>query len=153
MLTNWLTPEKISVIDNVSDWQQAIHLSAAPLLADKAITPAYIDAIIAAHLDIGPYYVLAPGLAMPHARPEQGVQKNGLSLLHVRNGVNFNSEGNDPIKVIIMLCALSGNEHIAMITELARLFSDEQSLQQLLNASTPSAIQAAINSINRQDEV
>ncbi|PKH23657.1 PTS mannitol transporter subunit IIA [Enterobacterales bacterium CwR94] len=144
MLTDWLTAGKINVTDSVTDWQAAVRLSAEPLLAEGAITPAYVDAIIASHLEMGPYYVLAPGLAMPHARPEQGAKKNGLSLLHVRNGVSFESNENDPVKVIIMLCALSGDEHIAMITELAELFSDEQRLQQLLDASTLPAIQAVI---------
>jgi PTS system IIA component len=88
--------------------------------------------------------VLAPGLAMPHARPEQGARKNGLSLLHVKQGVNFAADENDPVFVVIMLCALSGDDHIQMITALAEVFSDESRLQQLLSASTLPAIEAVI---------
>jgi PTS system ascorbate-specific IIA component len=81
---------------------------------------------------------------MPHARPEQGARKNGLSLLHVKNGVNFQADENDPVYVVIMLCAVSGDDHIQMITALADVFSDESRLQQLLSASTLSAIEAVI---------
>jgi len=132
-------------VDSVSDWKQAIRLSAQPLLAKETITEEYVEAIFNSHQELGPYYVLAPGLAMPHARPEQGAIKNGLSLLHIKQGVSFNAEENDPIYVVIMLCALSGDEHINMITALAEIFSDDERLSALLKASTMETIQTVIN--------
>lgn len=145
MITTWLPAENIQIVDSVSDWKQAITLSARPLLAKNAITEGYIDAIFNSHQQLGPYYVLAPGLAMPHARPEQGAIKNGLSLLHIKQGVSFDADENDPIYVVIMLCALSGDEHINMITALADIFSDDERLSALLNAASMEAIQTVIN--------
>ncbi|HBX05887.1 MAG TPA: PTS mannitol transporter subunit IIA [Leclercia adecarboxylata] len=145
MITTWLPAENIQIVDSVSDWKQAIRLSAQPLLAKETMTEAYIDAIFNSHQELGPYYVLAPGLAMPHARPEQGAIKNGLSLLHIKQGVSFEAEENDPIYVVIMLCALSGNEHINMITALADIFSDDERLSALLKASSIEEIQGVIN--------
>lgn len=145
MITTWLPAENIQIVDSVSDWKQAITLSAQPLLAKEAITQDYISAIFNSHLELGPYYVLAPGLAMPHARPEQGVIKNGLSLLHIKEGVSFDAQENDPIYVVIMLCALSGDEHITMITALADIFSDDDRLSALLKASSLESIQAVID--------
>lgn len=145
MITTWLPAENIQIVDSVSDWKQAIRLSAQPLLAKETITEEYIEAIFNSHQELGPYYVLAPGLAMPHARPEQGAIKNGLSLLHIKQGVSFNAEENDPIYVVIMLCALSGDEHINMITALAEIFSDDERLSALLKASTMETIQTVIN--------
>ncbi|HDG1681336.1 TPA: PTS sugar transporter subunit IIA [Kluyvera ascorbata] len=145
MITTWLPAENIQIVDSVNDWKQAITLSAQPLLAKGAITEDYINAIFNSHQELGPYYVLAPGLAMPHARPEQGVIKNGLSLLHIKQGVSFDADENDPIYVVIMLCALSGEEHINMITALAEIFSDDERLAALLEASSMEAIQSVIN--------
>jgi PTS system ascorbate-specific IIA component len=144
MLTTWLPEENIQFIDAVNDWKQAINLSAAPLLKSRAITEQYPKAILKSHQELGPYYVLAPGLAMPHARPEQGVIKNGLSLLHIKEGVSFDARENDPIYVVIMLCALSGDEHIRMISALAEVFSDETRLEGLLKAETMHDIQCVI---------
>ena len=48
-----------------------------------------------------PYYVLGPGLAMPHARPEDGVNRLGLALTVLKEGVNFGSEGNDPVRLLV----------------------------------------------------
>ena len=145
MITTWLPAENIQIVDSVYDWKQAITLSAQPLLAKGAITEDYINAIFNSHQELGPYYVLAPGLAMPHARPEQGAIKNGLSLLHIKQGVSFDADENDPIYVVIMLCALSGEEHINMITALAEIFSDDERLAALLEASSMEAIQSVIN--------
>ncbi|HED3066468.1 TPA: PTS sugar transporter subunit IIA [Kluyvera ascorbata] len=145
MITTWLPAENIQIVDSINDWKQAITLSAQPLLAKGAITEDYINAIFNSHQELGPYYVLAPGLAMPHARPEQGVIKNGLSLLHIKQGVSFDAYENDPIYVVIMLCALSGEEHINMITALAEIFSDDERLAALLEASSMEAIQSVIN--------
>lgn len=145
MITTWLPVENIQIVDSVSDWKKAIRLSAQPLLAKETITEEYVEAIFKSHQELGPYYVLAPGLAMPHARPEQGAIKNGLSLLHIKQGVSFNADENDPIYVVIMLCALSGDEHINMITALAEIFSDDERLSALLKASTMETIQTVIN--------
>lgn len=144
MITTWLPAENIQIVDSVSDWKQAIRLSAQPLLAKETMTEAYIDAIFNSHQELGPYYVLAPGLAMPHARPEQGAIKNGLSLLHIKQGVSFDAEENVPVYVVIMLCALSGDEHINMITALADIFSDDERLSALLKASSIEEIQRVI---------
>lgn len=89
MISDWLTPDKINVINTIDTWENAIRLAAEPLLAQEYVTQEYITAILKSHEEIGPYYVLAPGLAMPHARPEEGVLRNGLSLLHITEGVAF----------------------------------------------------------------
>ena len=145
MIRDWLTPDKIKVINSIDSWENAVRLAAEPLLMQGYIAGSYIEAILQSHKELGPYYVLAPGLAMPHARPEQGVLRNGLSLLHIKEGVSFGSKENDPIYVVIMLCARSGNEHITMIGELAEFFSDQQKLHRLLNADDSKAIQAVID--------
>ena len=145
MISTWLTEKKIQIVDSVSDWKQAITISAQPLLVDESINENYVEAIFRSHEELGPYYVLAPGLAMPHARPEQGAKKNGLSLLHIKEGVSFDADENDPIFVVSMLCAVSGDEHIRMITALAEIFCDEACLDGLLKASTKEKINNIIN--------
>ena len=43
--------------------------------------PTYTEAMIDVVRDMGPYIVLAPGLAMPHARPEMGAKQVGTALV------------------------------------------------------------------------
>lgn len=122
MLEKWISDTTITLRDSVDDWQQALAICARPLLQAGLIKPEYMTAIIQQHKKAVPWYVLAPGLAMPHARPEEGVNAPRLSLLKLQQGVAFGSEECDPVDVIIMLCAVDKHSHITMLTALAELF-------------------------------
>ncbi len=144
MLSKWLTAQTINIVESVDDWKQAVRLSSVPLIEAGIILPDYIHAIYQLHERIGPYYVLAPGIAMPHARPEQGVNQLGLSLLVVKNGVKFNSVENDPIHMITLLAAPDDVSHIDMLTQLAELFSNTDDVQKIIDAKAVSQILSVI---------
>ena len=145
MLNKWLTETTIMLRESVADWQQALEWCAKPLLAAGVITPEYLTAIVAQHQQLGPYYVLAPGLAMPHARPEEGAKALGLSLLKLEHGVSFGAGEFDPVDIIIMLAAPDKHSHIAMISALAELFSSDEDLTQLHQATTLEEIKTVIS--------
>lgn len=139
-LHNLLNEEQIVLVDSVEGWQQSIVLAAAPLIKQQKIAPCYVDAIMAETEKLGPYYVLAPEIAMPHARPEQGVIDNGLSLLIVRNGVNFDSHDNDPVRLIMLLAAKGSDQHIQLITSISEFFCNQQDINDAIHAQSPSEI-------------
>lgn len=144
MLSEWLTQQTVNIIDSVADWKQAISISADPLLQAGIISPDYIQAIYHLHETIGPYYVIAPGIAMPHARPEQGVNKLGLSMLLVKQGIKFNSAENDPVYLITTLAAHDNSSHVEMLTQLAALFAEQEDMQKIFQAQNVSDILAVI---------
>ena len=145
MLKQWLHQQTIQLQDGVESWQQALELSARPLLEAGVIAPHYLTAIMQQHQKLGPYYVLAPGLAMPHARPEEGANGLGLSLLKLKQGVSFGSQDNDPVDVIIMLAAPDSHSHIEMISALAELFSSDHDMALLHQATNLEEITEIIN--------
>ncbi|MCL6408402.1 PTS sugar transporter subunit IIA, partial [Dickeya dadantii] len=100
-----------------------------------SIEPTYIEAIYRSHEAIGPYYVVGPGIAMPHARPEDGVNKLSVSLTLIRDGVAFHSDGNDPVHLLIVLAATDSNSHIDIISQLAQLFDTPDDVAALINAT------------------
>lgn len=136
MLSQWIHNGTIALRDSVESWPQALEICAQPLLDSQTITPEYITAIIEQHQKLGPYYVLAPGLAMPHARPEEGAKGLGLSLLKLQEGVSFGSKEHDPVDLIIMLAAPDKHSHIEMISALAELFSSDDDMLLLHQAKT-----------------
>jgi len=73
---------------------------------------------------------------MPHARPEEGAKGLGLSLLKLEEGVAFGAEEFDPVDVIVMLAAPDKHSHIEMISALAELFSSEEEMGKLHQATT-----------------
>ncbi|WP_435927256.1 PTS sugar transporter subunit IIA [Dryocola sp. BD613] len=145
MLNRWLHDGTINVQEEVCSWKKALEICAQPLLAAKVITPDYLTAIMRQHRLLGPYYVLAPGLAMPHARPEEGALGLGLSLLKLNKGVSFASADNDPVAVIIMLAAPDNHSHIETIAALAELFSNDEDMKLLHKAKAVEDIKNIIN--------
>ena len=144
MLKTWIFEQTITVQDRVENWPQALEICARPLLEMNVIAPEYITAIVEQHHKLGPYYVLAPGLAMPHARPEEGAKGLGLSLLKLKEGVSFGAGEFDPVDVIVMLAAPDKHSHIEMISALAELFSSDEDMAQLHRANTQEEIKAII---------
>lgn len=140
MLTDLLTEDVICIYDRADDWKDAIKLSCKALVDKGAIEPRFIDAILRMHQEIGPYYVIGPGIAMPHARPEDGVNKMALAITVIKEGVIFNSEGNDPVKLLVTLAAIDSNSHINTIAELAELFMNDKDIQLICDAQNPSDI-------------
>lgn len=135
-LAKWLNEAKIQYLNSVPDWQTAIKAVAEPLLQEDAISQSYVDAIIQQKLEIGPYFVIAPRIAMPHARPEQGAKKLGLSVLRLAQGVNFAADENDPVEILFMFAAPDSNSHIEMISQLAEVLSDEEKMARVMAASS-----------------
>ncbi|WP_193016181.1 PTS sugar transporter subunit IIA [Proteus sp. FME41] len=145
MLKTLLTPDVVQVVPSVSDWREAIKVACQPLIDKGCIEPRYIDAIYSSHEKIGPYYVLGPGIAMPHARPEDGVNQLSLALMIVEQGVEFGADENDPVKLLIVLAAKDNDSHINAIMKLAELFDNDKDIQTLFNAKSKADVFAVIN--------
>ncbi|RJT26567.1 PTS sugar transporter subunit IIA [Buttiauxella izardii] len=144
MLKTLLTAEVIQVVEQAKDWRDAVAISCQPLIENGSIEPRYIDAIYRSHEAIGPYYVVGPGIAMPHARPEEGANKLALALTLITSGVNFDADENDPVKLLIVLAATDSTSHIEAISQLAQLFDNEPDIQAILSAKTSQDILSVI---------
>jgi PTS system ascorbate-specific IIA component len=125
MLNDWINENNTQIITKTQDWKSAVALAVQPLIDSGAAESRYLQAIYDMHREIGPYYVLGEGIAMPHARPEEGAVRTALSLVIVSEGVEFGSEDNDPVYVIFALSATDSHSHIEMIASLSHLFCDD----------------------------
>lgn len=145
MLKTLLTPDVVQVIPQVKDWREAIKIACQPLIDKGCIEPRYVDAIYKSHEQIGPYYVLGPGIAMPHVRPEEGVNQLSLALTIIEKGVEFGADENDPVKLLIVLAATDNDSHINAIVKLAELFDNQDDIDTLLQAKSKAEVLAVIN--------
>lgn len=131
MLTDIVSPDKILLHQPVSDWQQAITVAAQPLLNSDYIIPEYITAMINAVKNYGPYIVIAKGVALAHARSEDGVKNMGLSIMTTKNPVNFGNPENDPVKIIFCLAAPDPTTHIDVMRSLVNVINENWKIEQL----------------------
>ncbi|MDC5705521.1 PTS sugar transporter subunit IIA [Vibrio europaeus] len=144
MLSELITSDVIRVHAEASDWKDAVQKSCQALLDNGAVEPSYVEAIFRSHQELGPYYVVGPGMAMPHARPEDGVNRLSLAITVIQNGVNFASEGNDPVKMLVTLAATDSDSHVGAISKLAELFMNEEHVEQICNAQSVDDVLAVI---------
>jgi len=142
---------RVMIVESVEDWIEAIKLSGSLLAVDGVVEKRYIDAMVKVTEELGPYAVIAPGVAIPHARPEDGARKIGLSILVVKNGVNFGSP-NDPVYVVIGFAAIDKTSHLGILKELAELLSTPNLVEKLRNSSSPEEIIEIIR-IHTQNDV
>ena len=114
------------------DWQAAVKIGVDLLVEAGVVEPRYYQAILDGVERFGPYFVIAPGLAMPHGRPEEGVKKNGFALVTLKTPLVFNHEDNDPVDILITLAAVDAKTHNEVgIMQVVNLFEDEANFDRL----------------------
>ena len=135
MLSDYITKDMIQLQVEVSDWEGAIRAGGALLLQAGICEGRYVDAMVDAVRELGPYMVLAPGIALAHGRPEDGVIKVGMSIINLLEPVEFGNEINDPVYLVISFGGVDKESHIGMLQELAGFLMDENN-QELLKTAT-----------------
>lgn len=88
----------------------------------------------------GPYVVIAPGLALAHARPGPDVIKDGLSVVTLSTPVAFGHPHNDPVSVVLGLAILSIEGHLASVAELANVFNDASAIPAIAAATDAATV-------------
>jgi PTS system ascorbate-specific IIA component len=68
----------------------------------------------------GPYIVLAPGVALAHARPEDGARRLGLGVAVLTKPVTFGHPTNDPVDVVFAFGSPDKDAHVGLLAALSR---------------------------------
>jgi mannitol/fructose-specific phosphotransferase system IIA component (Ntr-type) len=140
-----LTKKFVQFEDEVKDWEEAIIKSSKPLLDEGLIEKSYVNAMIDSVKEYGPYIVIAPNVAMPHARPETGSKKVGFSILKLKKSVAFSEEEGHKVQLLIALSCADSNTHIEILQSLVMILSDEEKNNKLFNAKTVEEILEVFN--------
>ena len=142
LLQDLLSEDNVSFHYPAETWEAVIRHGGQLMVDAGFIEPIYTEAMIDVVRDMGPYIVLAPGLAMPHARPEMGAKQVGTALVTLEKPIDFGSPENDPVSVAVFLCAPNKDEHIQLLTDIATLFEDEEFLDAAVNFESIEDVQA-----------
>ncbi|AZO94770.1 BglG family transcription antiterminator [Halocella sp. SP3-1] len=132
-LLNLLDHDLIKLVDKLSDWEEGIALIGELLKKDRFIEETYVQRSIEIIKQKGPYVVIAPHIALVHARPEDGVIKKSIGLLIVKNGVKFNHRF-DPVHLIFMLVPKDRLSHLLVLEDLLKLIDTDDLIKRILSA-------------------
>jgi len=127
--------DAIKVGVDTDDWKEVIGIAAAPLVANGSILDTYETAIIESTHEYGAYYVLGEGVAIPHARPEFGVQDTCFSMVILKNPISFLDS--EEVDIIVMFGAKDSNAHIQDgIRKIVEMLDNDEMMANLRNAKT-----------------
>ncbi len=86
----------------IEDWREAIKVASQPLVKYKKIKQAYISDMIRVVETLGNYMVFIPEIAFVHAPPENVID-NGVSVLTLKEKIEFGAKNKVIIKAIVVL--------------------------------------------------
>jgi mannitol/fructose-specific phosphotransferase system IIA component (Ntr-type) len=149
-LTELLPRERIRLDVRADDWQDAIRETGKLLFNTGAVRFEYIEAMIKVAQELGPYIVIAPGIALPHAATNAGAKQSALSLIKLAEPVFFGNPDNDPVRLVFGLAAIDNKAHVMALQAMAELFSSKELMEQLFHADT---VDAVMNLMQRAEQM
>ncbi len=144
-----LSEERTLTGYEAADWRDAVRKSGMLLYETGAVKLRYVDAMIANIEKYGPYIVVCPGTALPHADTSEGVIREAASLVRLASPIEFQNEANDPVRYVIGISVQSAESINQAIYDLMMIFGNENIKQILDGAPDEKSILEAINNLNK----
>ncbi|WP_323729003.1 BglG family transcription antiterminator [Paraclostridium bifermentans] len=148
-LRELLNEDTIYLNQEATSWEDAIRVSANPLKNLGYIKDSYIDAMIENVRKLGPYIVIAPKVAMPHARPEDGVNKVSMTLTTFKEDIYFSGKEQHKVKILISLAPKDNQTHIKALACLTKMLSKKENIDKILNSKDKYEVLEVINKYSR----
>ena len=147
-MTNTVLPAlpdpAVAVGAEALDWREAVRAAASVLESAGAVTAGYGDRMVELVEQHGPYIVIAPGVALAHARPGDDVLATGWAVVTLAEPVVFGEPHHDPVSVVVGFAATGPDEHVSGVARVANLFNDEGLAARLAAAPDADALRAAL---------
>lgn len=140
-----LSEDRICIDYQAEDWRDAVEKAGRLLYDTGAVEERYVEAMIRNIEKYGPYIVICPGTALPHADVKEGVKTEAASLVRLKKPVSFHHEMNDPVRYVIGMSVKSAESVNQAIYDLMMIFGNEK-IKQMLDESPD--IQTILDTIN-----
>lgn len=146
MLNEMLDKDLVEITDQEpKDWKEALKIAAGKLVEHNYIKEAYIDEIIKNVEDNGPYIVIVPGVAMPHANAKSdNVLGTAIGFTKFNKSISFGPDSS--AKLFFTLAARDPNEHLKNIGELSDMLMTDGLIDKLMNIEDISDLKELIGS-------
>src|SRR5438094_6166957 len=141
-----LTPQTVRLRVSAADRLEVVQQAGAVLGASGGFEERYLTAMNQVLPTLAPYMVIVPGVALLHARPEDGAKRLCMSLLTLDPPVPFGNPDNDPVTVAFALAAADNDSHVKALAELAALLGNEKAMAAIRAATAVDEVLASVSS-------
>lgn len=135
-----------------SDWRGVVDQVGRMLVDAGFATPEYTESIAGSIERNGPYLIIAPGLALLHARPEEGALKPGLVLATLARPIPFGHSTNDPVTVALGLTATDSEGHLDALVAVANTFSRPDAVATIADAESAADLQRRLLALETKEQ-
>jgi PTS system mannitol-specific IIA component len=141
-----LEPGNVVAAGTATTKNDAIKEAGALLVAAGAVTQAYVDSMFDREASVSTY--MGNFLAIPHGTNEakESILHSALSLVRYDTPIDW--DGN-PVRFAVGIAGLN-NEHLAILSKIAIVFSDEDEVQKLIDAANAGEIYALLEEVNAE---
>ena len=144
LLQDLIREETYQYSDLKMTWKEAIQLVAKPLINNGDIEKKYVTKMIERVEEFGPFIDLGKGVAIPHARPEEGVKQIGMSMLVLKHPTYLLNDSDHPIRLLVCIAAVDNNTHLKALSHLTKILRDENNIESILESNSFSEIENII---------
>lgn len=126
------------------DRDDAIRAAGAILVEAGAVEPAYVDAMLEREQSVSTY--MGNLLAIPHGTNEakDSIRRSALSVIRYDEPIDW---GGEPARFVVGIAGIE-NEHLDILSKIAIIFSDDDEVQKLVDASTAEQLHALLSEVN-----
>lgn len=143
----------IQTCSHVESWKEAIAIAAKPMVDHGCIEASYIDAMIQTVLDLGSYIVIAPMIALPHARSNGMVHQNAISILKLEKPVFFEAgDASSQATLILPIACVDNDKHLTMLAKVAEILGEVDLVDKLLKTNDAEAIYRIFETLTFEEE-
>lgn len=145
-MTEIVTRDLISASGAATTRDEAIREAGNLLLKAGAVTPAYVDAMQEREKSITTY--MGSYLAIPHGTNEskESIKHSAVSLVRYEKPIDWN--GNE-VRIVVGIAGVD-NEHLAILSKIAIIFSDQAEAQKMLDATTVDELYQLLGDVNEE---
>lgn len=132
-MTETLTSESVELNAILGSQEEAIRRAGALLVENGYVEDRYIDSMFEREESVSTF--MGNAVAIPHGTSDskQWVQRSGLSIITVPEGVEY---GDGNVARLIIGIAGKGDEHVDILSKIALVCSEEENVERIVAAQT-----------------
>ncbi|HMT32292.1 MAG TPA: PTS mannitol transporter subunit IICBA [Dermatophilaceae bacterium] len=136
-----LTEDLVRLSGRASTRDDAIREVGAMLVGSGAVDGSYVDSMLERERSVSTY--MGNQLAIPHGTNEAkaAIHRTAMAFIRYPNGIDWNGK---PATFVIGIAG-AGDDHLTLLSGVAKVFLDKGQIAALTDATTPQQVLAILN--------
>ncbi|RWZ49974.1 PTS mannitol transporter subunit IIA [Labedella phragmitis] len=141
-----LTRANVVAEGSATTKDDAIREAGALLVSSGAVDPSYVDAMLEREKSVSTY--MGNLLAIPHGTNESkdAIKTSALSFVRYPAPIDWDGE---EVRFVVGIAGV-GDEHLGILSKIAIIFSDEDEVAKLVNATDADTLYALLEEVNAE---